>query len=121
MMIDGRLRASYKDGEARFAAYLDDHAFLLDAVLELLQARWNSRHLEFACQLAELLLDHFEDKEHGGFWFTANDAERTVTFQRRASRGCAVCEADVQRIDARRHSMSQFDGGYATFDLPELG
>lgn len=78
VMIDGRLRASYKDGEARFAAYLDDHAFLLDALLELLQARWNSQHLEFACQLAELLLDHFEDEEHGGFWFTANDAEQLI-------------------------------------------
>ena len=78
LMRDGRLLASYKDGEARFAAYLDDHAFLLDAVLELLQARWNTRHLEFAQQLAELLLEHFEDKDDGGFWFTANDHEQLI-------------------------------------------
>ena len=78
LMRDGRLLASYKDGEARFAAYLDDHAFLLDAVLELLQARWNMRHLEFAQQLAELLLEHFEDKDDGGFWFTANDHEQLI-------------------------------------------
>ena len=25
-----------------------------------------------------MLLDHFEDKEHGGFWFTANDAEQLI-------------------------------------------
>jgi uncharacterized protein YyaL (SSP411 family) len=74
----GRLYASHKDGETRFAAYLDDHAFLLDAVLELLQARWNSAHLEFAQQLAELLLEFYEDAEHGGFWFTANDSERLI-------------------------------------------
>ncbi len=42
LVQDGRLLASYKDGEARFPAYLDDHAFLLDALLELLQARWNT-------------------------------------------------------------------------------
>ena len=78
LMIDGRLLASFKDGKARFAAYLDDHAFLLDAVLELLQARWNTEHLEFARQLAELLLEHFEDKDHGGFWFTANDGEELI-------------------------------------------
>ena len=47
---DGQLYASYKDGRARFEAYLDDHAFLLDALLELLQARWNSEHLNFATE-----------------------------------------------------------------------
>ena len=78
LIKDGRLYASHKDGETRFAAYLDDHAFLLDAVLELLQARWNSGHLEFAQQLAELLLEFYEDAEHGGFWFTANDSEQLI-------------------------------------------
>ena len=61
-MQDGRLLASYKDGEARFPAYLDDHAFLLDALLELLQSRWNTGHLAFAQQIAELMLEHFEDQ-----------------------------------------------------------
>ena len=75
LFCDGRLFASHKDGQAKFAAYLDDHAFLLDALLELLQARWNSDHLEFASRLAELLLDHFMDAEAGGFFFTADDAE----------------------------------------------
>ena len=78
MIRDGRLYASHKDGETRFAAYLDDHAFLLDAVLELLQARWNSGHLEFAQALAELLLEFFEDTDNGGFWFTANDSEQLI-------------------------------------------
>jgi len=78
LVHDGRLLASYKDGEARFPAYLDDHAFLLDALLELLQARWNSGHLAFARQIAELLLKHFEDRDNGGFWFTANDHEELI-------------------------------------------
>jgi hypothetical protein len=78
LMEDGRLLASFKDGEARFAAYLDDHAFLLDALLELLQARWDTRTLEFAQQLAELLLEYFEDKDNGAFWFTANDSEQLI-------------------------------------------
>ncbi|MGB5627754.1 MAG: thioredoxin domain-containing protein, partial [Woeseiaceae bacterium] len=78
LMREGRLLASYKDGEARFPAYLDDHAFLLDALLELLQARWNTGHLAFAQQIAELLLEHFEDHDNGGFWFTANDHEELI-------------------------------------------
>ena len=78
LLRDGRLLASYKDGQAKFAAYLDDHAFLLDALLELLQSRWDSDHLAFARQLADLLLEHFEDGENGGFFFTANDHETLI-------------------------------------------
>ena len=75
MFRDERLFASFKDGAARFPAYLDDHAFLLDALLELLQADWHSRHLALAVRLADTLLDHFHDPEGGGFWFTADDHE----------------------------------------------
>jgi len=75
MLHEGRLLASYKDGSARFDAYLDDHAFLLDALLELLQAQWNRRHLDFAQRLADILLDHFFDEDAGGFFFTADDHE----------------------------------------------
>ncbi len=72
---DGRLLASYKDGRARFAAYLDDHAFLLDGLLELLQSNWQSRHFEFAIEIAEQMLRHFFDAQNGGFYFTADDHE----------------------------------------------
>jgi uncharacterized protein YyaL (SSP411 family) len=75
LMLDGRLYASYKEGRARFPAYLDDHAFLVDAILESLQSRWNSEHLGFSIEIADLMLAHFEDSEHGGFYFTANDHE----------------------------------------------
>jgi uncharacterized protein YyaL (SSP411 family) len=78
LIRDDRLLASYKDGKARFAAYLDDHAFLLDALLELLQSRWSAKHLALAQHLAELMLEHFEDKKNGGFWFTANDHEQLI-------------------------------------------
>ena len=75
LIDDGRLLASYKDGQARFSAYLDDHAFMVDAILELLQSRWSKRHLDFAIVLADLMLEHFEDAEDGGFFFTADDHE----------------------------------------------
>jgi len=78
LFLDSRLLAVYKDGQARFPAYLDDYAFLLDAILELLQARWNSQHLEFATTLADTLLEFFEDAQDGGFWFTAEDHENLM-------------------------------------------
>jgi len=75
---DGRLLAAYKDGRAHLPAYLDDYAFLADALLELLQTRWRSSDLEFARQLAAVLLSQFEDDEAGGFFFTAADHERLI-------------------------------------------
>ena len=78
MIIDGRLCATYKDDQARFNAYLDDYAFLLDATIELLQVRWNSEHLKFAVWLADRLLADFTDAEHGGFFFTAADHEQLI-------------------------------------------
>jgi uncharacterized protein YyaL (SSP411 family) len=78
MVVDGVLQASYKDERARFPAYLDDHAFLIDAILELLQVRWNNAHLEFAQQLAERLLADFQDSANGGFYFTSTAHEELV-------------------------------------------
>jgi uncharacterized protein YyaL (SSP411 family) len=75
---DGRLLATSKEGRAHLPAYLDDHAFLLDALLELLQARWRNDDLTWAMELAELLLARFEDHAHGGFFFTADDHERLL-------------------------------------------
>ncbi len=73
-----RLLATYKDGKAHLNAYLDDYAYLIDGVLELLQARWRTQDLTFACALADCLLDHFEDREYGGFFFTSDDHEQLV-------------------------------------------
>jgi uncharacterized protein YyaL (SSP411 family) len=75
---DGRLLATYKDGRAHLPAYLDDYAFLIDGLLELLQARWRSSDLDFARQLADVLLAQFEDQDGGGFYFTATDHESLI-------------------------------------------
>jgi len=75
---DGRLLATHKDGVSALPAYLDDYAFLLDALLELLQARWQADDLAFACKLADCLLAHFQDQKRGGFYFTADDHEQLI-------------------------------------------
>ena len=78
MYSQGRLFASYKDNKAHLNAYLDDYAFLLDALLEYLQTYWNSEYLSLAISLADVLLDQFEDKKYGGFYFTSADHETLI-------------------------------------------
>ena len=78
MWSGGRLHATYKDGRARFNGYLDDYACLADGLLALLASRWSERDLEFVIALADAMLEHFEDRDNGGFFFTADDHERLI-------------------------------------------
>ena len=76
---DGRLLAVYAGGEAKLNAYLDDYAFLADAVLSLSQCRWREQDLAFAVALVDALLVHFEDDENGGFFYTSHDHETLIS------------------------------------------
>jgi uncharacterized protein YyaL (SSP411 family) len=75
---DGRLLATYNDGRAHLNAYLDDYAFLADAVLELQQVRFRADELQFARELLEVLLRHYADERGGGFFFTSDDHEPLI-------------------------------------------
>jgi uncharacterized protein YyaL (SSP411 family) len=75
---DGRLLATYNDGRAHLNAYLDDYAFLADAVLELQQVRFRAAELQFARELLEVLLAHYADDRAGGFFFTSYDHEQLI-------------------------------------------
>ena len=75
---DDRLLATSRNGSAQLNAYLDDYSYLADATLELLQARWDNGLYAFTCRLADRLLAHFEDPQHGGFFFTSDDHETLV-------------------------------------------
>jgi uncharacterized protein YyaL (SSP411 family) len=78
LWVDGRLLATCKDGKAHLNAYLDDHAFLLDALLELMQAEFRRQDINFAIELAEAMLTRFEDEAAGGFFFTSHDHEQLI-------------------------------------------
>jgi len=72
-----QLLATAKDDKVHLNAYLDDHAFLLDALLELTQADYRSVDMQFAEEIAETLLENFE-AEDGGFYFTAHHHEQLI-------------------------------------------
>lgn len=75
---EGRLLATCKDGRAHLNAYLDDHVLLIAALIESLQAAYRPEDLEFAEDLADALLDAFEDRAGGGFFFTRHDHEALI-------------------------------------------
>jgi uncharacterized protein YyaL (SSP411 family) len=75
---DGRLLRTYNRGQARLAAYLEDHAFLLEALLTLYETTFDPRWFDAARELAETILARFPDDERGGFFATADDHEALV-------------------------------------------
>jgi len=75
---DAKLLATYNDGRAHLNAYLDDHAYLLAALIELMQTNFRRQDLDWAVAIADALLRRFEDVTDGGFFFTSHDHEALI-------------------------------------------
>jgi uncharacterized protein YyaL (SSP411 family) len=78
LWLQNRLLATARSGHAHLNAYLDDYAFMINGLIELLQAQWDSKWLLWAQQLADVLIEQFEDRENGGFFFTSHDHEQLI-------------------------------------------
>ncbi len=74
----GRLLATAKDGVAHLNAYLDDYAYLANALLEMLQLRWRNEDVAWLREILDAMLAHFEDAKLGGFFFTSDDHEALI-------------------------------------------
>jgi uncharacterized protein len=74
----GRLLRSWKDGQAKLNAYLEDNAFLLEALVTLYESSFEPRWFEAARELAETMIERFGDEENGGFFETSSDHEQLV-------------------------------------------
>ncbi len=72
---DGRLLRSFNQGQAKIEAYLEDYAFLLEALIVLFEATCEERWFTEAIALADELIARFADPERGGFFSTAIDGE----------------------------------------------
>jgi hypothetical protein len=74
----GRLLRTYKDGRAHLNAYLEDYAYLVEALLTLYEATFDVRWFDAARETADLMIELFADAERGGFFTTAHDHEELV-------------------------------------------
>lgn len=72
---DGRLLHRFRDGQAAIAAYGDDYAFLIWALIELYETTFEVPYLQRALDLNSTFVKHFWDDKQGGFYFTADDGE----------------------------------------------
>ncbi len=80
MMKNGRLFRTWKaeSGPAKLMGYLEDYAFYADGLLALYQTTFKPGWYQAARDLMDVVLDHFQDDEQGGFFDTADDHEALV-------------------------------------------
>jgi uncharacterized protein len=75
---DGRLLRTWKEGDGRLNAYLEDHAFFVEALLRLYEATLEVRWFDAARETADTMMDRFADQERGGFFTTSHDHEELI-------------------------------------------
>jgi uncharacterized protein YyaL (SSP411 family) len=75
---EGRLLRTYSEGQAHIGGYLEDHAFLLEAMVVLFEATCAERWLTEARALAAQTIERFADPERGGFFSTPADGEELI-------------------------------------------
>ena len=74
----GLLHRVFKDGKSKLGAYLDDYAYLVNAVIDVFEITGDARHLEFAKKLSNYLVEHFWDDKNSSFFFTADNHEKLI-------------------------------------------
>jgi uncharacterized protein YyaL (SSP411 family) len=75
---DGRLYRSWRNGDARLNAYLEDYANVAEGLLAQYEASFDERYYTGAVELMDFALAHFADAQ-GGFFDTSDDHETLVT------------------------------------------
>ncbi len=109
MYKDGRLLHRFRDGEAVIPAFLDDYAFMIWGLLELYETTLTPEYLAKAIALNEILLSHFWDDKNGGFFFTADDAERLLVRKKDAYDGAIPSGNSVAMLNLLRLSRITAD------------
>ncbi|MGZ8672592.1 MAG: thioredoxin domain-containing protein, partial [Solirubrobacterales bacterium] len=75
---DGRLLRTYNEGRAHLNAYLEDHAYLLEALLDVYEATFEGRYYAAAREIADVMIERFSDSENGAFFTTSSDHEELI-------------------------------------------
>ena len=74
----GALLHCYKDGQAKVSGYVDDYAFLINALVTLYEADFDPDWLKAAQSLTHQLLDQFWEPKEGQFFFTPKNHEKLI-------------------------------------------
>jgi hypothetical protein len=107
---DGRLFRTSKDGCARNAGTLEDHAFMIQALLDLFENTGELGFLDDAQALERLVAKHFEDRELGGFFLAPDDGEALLARDKPSHDGAEPSGNSVHTLNLARMAALLDDG-----------
>ena len=70
---------TYKNNEAKYPAFLDDYAYLIQACIFLQEITADQKYLLEAKKLTQYVIDHFENEESGFFFYTHQQQKDIIT------------------------------------------
>ena len=116
---EGRLLHTWRNGHAKLGAYLDDYAYLINALVSLYRVQFEERWVARAVELSEVMIDQFHNPENGAFFFTARDHEsliaRTQEFQDTAvPSGNAMAAIGLIRLGRLTNNQRFVNTGHTT-------
>jgi len=102
MVKNGRLERSFVLGESGVPAFLEDHAFLAQGLLDLFEASFDPRWLKAAIDLSERTEVLFADDGSGGWFKTAKDHEELLVREKPTHDGAEPSGASIATLNALR-------------------
>ncbi len=99
---DGRLLHRYRDGDAAIMGTIEDYAFFIHGLLDLYEATFDIEYLKCSVDFADDMVKLFWDKENGGFYFTADDAEKLLFRQKEIYDGAIPSGNSMAALDLVR-------------------
>jgi len=98
----GRLQRTWRKGKTHTLGYLDDYAFMIDALLDLFETTQKIKWLDAAAKLQTDLDAHYLDKNAGGYFFTAADAETVLVRMKNANDNAVPSGNSVQLMNLQQ-------------------
>ena len=99
---EGRLLRTYRGGKTHTLGYLDDYAFMTEALLNLYETTFEMKWLEQAEQLNAQLMKHYRDEKEGAYFFTSDEAEKVLVRAKDANDSAIPSGNSVQLMNLQR-------------------
>jgi uncharacterized protein YyaL (SSP411 family) len=105
LVSEGRVQRLVKDGKVKGPGFLDDHAFVASAALDLYEATGDPSYVTKARAIADAMMAHFWDKARGGFYFSPEDSEPLIVrtkdpFDHAIPSGASIAATVLLRLSA---------------------
>lgn len=104
----GFLLHRYREGDAGLPAHIDDYAFVIAGLINLYEATFNISYIKNAFDLNEVLLQHYQDKTNGGFFFTSDYGETLLARQKEVYDGAIPSGNSMQLLNLLK--LGRFSG-----------